>query len=82
MGDADVRHCFYVGSVVKAVPEAASAPPPQELSVNVLSNDVSLLDGKISGITVLPDEVADKPVVVFVHGGGATARSFDIPGHS
>lgn len=50
--------------------------------MNVLSSDVTLLGGKTTGIAALPEEMTDKPVVVFVHGGGATARSFDIPGHS
>ncbi|MFC5001871.1 hypothetical protein ACFPIJ_29050 [Dactylosporangium cerinum] len=45
--------------------------------MNDLSSDVTLLGGKTTGIATLPDEVTDKPVVVFVHGGGATARSFD-----
>jgi pimeloyl-ACP methyl ester carboxylesterase len=50
--------------------------------LNVLTSDVTLLDGKTTGIAALPEETADLPVVVFVHGGGATARSFDIPGQS
>ncbi|MBO3682080.1 alpha/beta fold hydrolase [Streptomyces sp. NEAU-YJ-81] len=50
--------------------------------MKVLPSDITLLGGKTTGIAALPEEVTDKPVVVFVHGGGATARSFDIPGHS
>jgi pimeloyl-ACP methyl ester carboxylesterase len=50
--------------------------------MKVLSSDITLLSGKTTGIAALPEEATDKPVVVFVHGGGATAKSFDIPGHS
>ena len=50
--------------------------------MTVLSSDVTLLDKKTTGIAALPEEATDKPVLVFVHGGGATAKSFDIPGHS
>ena len=46
------------------------------------TEDITLLAGKTTGIAALPAEVTDKPVLVFVHGGGATARTFDIPGHS
>ncbi|MFF8024942.1 alpha/beta fold hydrolase [Streptomyces sp. NPDC007896] len=50
--------------------------------MHVLTSDVSLLKGKTTGVAALPDETTDMPVLVFVHGGGATAKSFDIPGHS
>ncbi|WP_369227883.1 alpha/beta hydrolase [Streptomyces sp. R39] len=50
--------------------------------MNVVSRDITLLGGRTTGISALPEEVTDKPVLVFVHGGGATARSFDIPDHS
>jgi len=45
-------------------------------------HDLALLDGRITGIAALPTRTTDKPVLVFIHGGGATARIFDIPGHS
>jgi acetyl esterase/lipase len=53
--------------------------------MKVLTSDISLVDGKITGIVAAPDnagDVTDQAVLVFVHGGGATAKSFDIPGQS
>jgi pimeloyl-ACP methyl ester carboxylesterase len=49
--------------------------------MKILSSDITLPGGR-TGIAALPDEATDQPVLVFLHGGGATARSFDIPGHS
>ncbi|WP_328921685.1 alpha/beta fold hydrolase [Streptomyces griseoaurantiacus] len=50
--------------------------------MKILSSDITLLHGRTTGIAALPDEATDQPLLVFVHGGGATSRSFDIPGHS
>ncbi|MDI2124745.1 alpha/beta hydrolase [Yinghuangia seranimata] len=51
---------------------------------------LSLLDGRITGLAALPaaptpdtdSDTCGKPLLVFVHGGGADATAFDIPGHS
>ncbi|MFC5001877.1 alpha/beta fold hydrolase [Dactylosporangium cerinum] len=45
-------------------------------------DEVTLLDGAISGRIAVPDETAETPMLVLVHGGGANALSMDIPGHS
>lgn len=50
--------------------------------MKTLSSDITLSGGRTTGLAALPDETTDQPVLVFLHGGGATARSFDIPGHS
>ena len=47
-----------------------------------MSEDLSLLDGTITGLAVRPAEPTSKPLLVFVHGGGANARGFDVPGRS
>ncbi|MHA6759659.1 alpha/beta hydrolase [Streptacidiphilus sp. PAMC 29251] len=50
--------------------------------MSVTRDKLELLGDKITGIAALPTEPAGKPLLVYVHGGGANATSFDIPGHS
>lgn len=43
---------------------------------------LTLLDGKVTGFAEIPDDSADRPLVVFLHGGGADALETMLPGHS
>ncbi|MEU8132297.1 alpha/beta hydrolase [Streptodolium elevatio] len=50
-------------------------------------HSLDLAAGRITGLAAVPGPAAPgtapgKPLLVFVHGGGAGAASFDIPGHS
>ncbi|GAA1369494.1 alpha/beta hydrolase [Streptomyces beijiangensis] len=50
--------------------------------MSVTREKLELLGGRITGIAALPTEPPEKALLVYVHGGGANATSFDIPGHS
>ena len=50
--------------------------------MSVTREKLELLGGRITGIAARPAVPVDKPLLVYVHGGGANAAAFDIPGHS
>ncbi|HEY0249085.1 MAG TPA: alpha/beta hydrolase [Gryllotalpicola sp.] len=50
--------------------------------MSIIREDITLLNGSTTGKVVRPQEPSGKPLLVFVHGGGASAFSMDIPGHS
>lgn len=43
---------------------------------------LTLLDGTISGFLQIPGTAGDRPLIVFIHGGGSSALETLAPGHS
>lgn len=50
--------------------------------MSTIREDITLLEGKTTARIARPEEANGTPLLVFIHGGGASALSMDIPGHS
>jgi pimeloyl-ACP methyl ester carboxylesterase len=50
--------------------------------VDAHAENLTLLDGRITGFQQIPEDSGDAPLVVFVHGGGSSALETLVPGHS